>query len=171
MQLQFTLVDIVLFLQETIDHHKKLFEDKQCQIQLKFNSNAKVNIDARAMRMVFNNLIANALRYSHVGTILIIKVRQDKKLCIIDFIDQGFGFEKKELKKVFKKFYRVQNQETQNIEGAGLGLYISRQIIKSHKGKINVFSEGRGKGTRFMVSLPIDHAFVEENQKSASEVN
>jgi len=57
MQLQFTLVDIILFLQETIDHHKKLFEDKQCQIQLKFNSHAKVNIDARAMRMVFNNLM------------------------------------------------------------------------------------------------------------------
>ena len=65
----------------------------------------------------------------------------------------------------------MQNQETQNIEGAGLGLYISRQIIKSHKGKINAFSEGRGKGTRFMVSLPIDHAFVEENKMSASEVN
>ena len=87
MQLQFTLVDIILFLQETIDHHKKLFEDRQCQIQLKFNSHAKVNIDARAMRMVFNNLIANALRYSHVGTTLIIKVRQDQKFCIIDFVD------------------------------------------------------------------------------------
>jgi len=65
----------------------------------------------------------------------------------------------------------VQNQETQNIEGAGLGLYISRQIIKSHKGKVNVFSEGRGKGTRFMVSLPVDNTFAEENQKPASEVN
>ena len=171
MQLQFTLVDIVLFLQETIDHHKKLFEEKQCQIKLKFNSHVKVNIDARAMRMVFNNLIANALRYSHVGTILIIKVRQDQKFCIIDFIDQGFGFEKKELKKVFKKFYRVQNKETQNLEGAGLGLYISRQIIMNHKGKINAFSEGQGKGTRFMVSLPVDNTFAEENKKYASEVN
>jgi signal transduction histidine kinase len=171
MRLQFTLVDIVLFLQEIINHHKKLFEDKQCQIQLKFNSHAKVNIDAKAMRMVFNNLIANALRYSHSGTTLIIEVRQDQKFCIIDFIDQGFGFKKKELKKVFKKFYRVQNQETQDLEGAGLGLYISRQIIKSHKGKINAFSEGQGKGARFMVSLPVDNTFAEKNQKSASEVN
>jgi len=156
---------------EIINHHKKLFEDKQCQIKLKFNSHAKVNIDAKAMRMVFNNLIANALRYSHSGTTLIIEVRQDQKFCIIDFIDQGFGFKKKELKKVFKKFYRVQNQETQDLEGAGLGLYISRQIIKSHKGKINAFSEGQGKGARFMVSLPVDNTFAEKNQKSASEVN
>ena len=171
MQLQFASVDIVLFLQEIIAHHEKLFEDKQSVIQLRFDSHVKVSIDVRAMRMVFNNLIANALRYSHAGTTLIVEVKQNQKLCAIDFIDQGFGFEKKELKKIFKKFYRVQNKETQNIEGAGLGLYISQQIINSHKGKINVFSEGRGKGTRFMVSLPIDHAFVEENKMSVSEAN
>ena len=171
MQLQFASVNIVSFLQETMAHHQKLFEDKQCVIQLKFNDHVKVSIDRRAMQMVFNNLIANALRYSPAGTVLTIEVRRDKKFCVIDFIDQGFGFDKKELKKVFKKFYRVQNQETQNIEGAGLGLYISRQIIKNHKGQINVFSEGRGKGTRFMVSLPVDNTFAEENQKSASEGN
>jgi len=165
MQSQFSSVDIVSFLQETIAHHQKLFEDKQCAIQLKFNNYVKVSIDGRAMRMVFNNLIANALRYSPAGTVLTIAVRRDQKFCIIDFIDQGFGFDKKELKKVFKKFYRVQNQETQNIEGAGLGLYISRQIIKNHKGKINIFSEGRGKGTRFMLSLPEDHALIEKKSK------
>jgi signal transduction histidine kinase len=164
MQLQFALVDVVALLQETIAHHQKLFEDKQCDIQLRFKDHVNVSIDGRAMRMVFNNLIANALRYSPSETVLIIEVRQDQKFCIIDFIDEGFGFDKKELKKVFKKFYRVQNQETQNIEGAGLGLYISRQIIKNHKGKINVFSEGRGKGTRFMLCLPIDHDLIKKNK-------
>jgi hypothetical protein len=171
MQLQFNSVDIVAFLQETMAHHQKLFEDKQCVIQLKFLDHLKVSIDGRAMRMVFNNLIANALRYSPAGTILMIEVKQAQKKCIIDFIDQGFGFDKKELKKVFKKFYRVQNEETQNVEGAGLGLYISRQIIKNHKGKINVFSKGRGKGTRFMLTLPIDHSFIENNQKPESEMS
>ena len=78
---------------------------------------------------------------------------------------------REELKKVFKKFYRVQNQETQNIEGAGLGLYISRLIIKNHKGKINVFSEGRGKVTRFMLSLPIDLALIEKNKESGRKIN
>ena len=171
MQSQFSSVDIVSFLQETIAHHQKLFEDKQCVIQLKFNDYVKVSIDGRAMRMVFNNLIANALRYSPAGTVLTIEVRRDQKFCIIDFIDQGFGFDKKELKKVFKKFYRVQNQETQNIEGAGLGLYISRQIIKNHKGKINVFSEGRGKGTHFMLSLPEDHGLIKKNKKLGNEIS
>ena len=123
------------------------------------------------MRMVFNNLIANALRYSPTGSSLTIHVRQDKKFCNIDFIDQGFGFDNKELKRVFKKFYRVQNQETQNIEGAGLGLYISRQIIKSHKGKISAFSEGRGKGTRFTLSLPLEFSLSENTEEVLEEVN
>ena len=143
----------------------------QCLIQLKFGSQPNAKMDKRAMRMVFNNLIVNALRYSSIGSSLVINVGQDEIFCNIDFIDQGFGFEKKELKRIFKKFYRVQNQETQNIEGAGLGLYISRQIIKSHKGKINAFSEGRGKGTRFMVSLPLGSPVSGNIKKAAEEVN
>ena len=91
--------------------------------------------------------------------------------CNNDFVDQGFGFDKKELKRVFKKFYRVQNQETQNIEGAGLGLYISRQIVKSHKGKINASSEGRGKGTCFTVSLPLNSSLDEKHKEASEEVN
>ena len=170
MQLQFMSVDIVSFLQETIALHQRLFEDKQCLIQLKFDNYPRVSMDARAMRMVFNNLIANALRYSPTGSSLTIHVRQDEKFCNIDFIDQGFGFDNKELKRVFKKFYRVQNQETQNLEGAGLGLYISRQIIKSHKGKINAFSEGRGKGTRFKVSLPLNSALSKKTEEVSEEV-
>ena len=171
MQLQFNSVDVVSFLRETIEYHKRLFEDKQCQIQLKFDNQPKIRMDIRAMRMVFNNLIVNALRYSFTGSSLIIHVRQDEKFCNIDFIDQGFGFDKKELKRVFKKFYRVQNQETQNIEGAGLGLYISRQIVKSHKGKINAFSEGRGTGTRFIVSLPLNSSLGKKPTKVSEEVS
>lgn len=166
MQLQYKLVDIAPILQETVEHHKRLFEDKQCLIRLQFDSQPKINMDTRAIRMVFNNLIANALRYSSAGSSLDIHVGQDEKFCNIHFIDKGFGFEKKELKRVFKKFYRVQNQETQNIEGAGLGLYISRQIIKSHKGKINAFSEGRGKGSRFIVSLPFNSSINKTVKKN-----
>ena len=101
MQLQFKSMDVVLFLRETIEHHKRLFEDKQCLIELKFDHHPKVSMDMRAMRMVFNNLILNALRYSSSGSSLTVHVRQDKIFCNIDFTDQGFGFDKKELKRVF----------------------------------------------------------------------
>jgi signal transduction histidine kinase len=169
MQLQFTTVDIVAFLRETIEHHKRLFEDKHCEVKLNMETQPKVSMDMRAIRMVFNNLIVNALRYSSAGSSLTIQVQQDEDFCNIDFIDQGFGFDKKDLKRVFKKFYRVQNQETQNIEGAGLGLYISQQIVKSHKGKISASSEGRGKGACFTVSLPLATSLSETRPEETTE--
>ena len=66
---------------------------------------------------------------------------------------------------MFRKFYRVQNKETQNLEGAGLGLYITREIVKNHKGKIKVSSEGLGKGSTFTVSLPVNGAHLESKSK------
>ena len=78
----------------------------------------------------------------------------------IDFSDKGFGFDKKDLKNVFKKFYRVQNEDTQNIEGAGLGLFISREIVRNHKGRIRVTSLGRGLGSVFTVSLPVSRGLT-----------
>ncbi|GIT64451.1 MAG: hypothetical protein Ct9H300mP23_00780 [Nitrospinota bacterium] len=62
-------------------------------------------------------------------------------------MDKGIGFEKKDIKKVFKKFYRVQNKDTQNIEGAGLGLFISHEIVKNHKGRLKGHESGRGQGS------------------------
>jgi signal transduction histidine kinase len=82
-------------------------------------------------------------------------VSRGKKYCEIQVTDQGIGLAKKDRKKIFKRFYRVQNKETQNIEGAGLGLFIASEFVKGHKGFIEVFSEGRGKGTTFTVGLPI----------------
>ncbi|NIQ00161.1 MAG: hypothetical protein GWM98_06800, partial [Nitrospinaceae bacterium] len=102
------------------------------------------------------NLIGNALRYSPEGSPLTIRVTANGRFCHIEFVDMGIGLSDKDRKKVFGKFYRVQNKETQNIEGAGLGLFITREIVKNHKGKIKATSEGRGKGTTFTVSLPMD---------------
>ena len=172
MQLQFQPVETGPFVREVLKQHKRLFEEKRCEVKLELDDAPRVNLDFKAMRMVFNNLIVNALRYSPTGSSLTIRVRHNEKYCLIDFIDQGFGFEKKELKKVFKKFYRVQHQETQNIEGAGLGLFISQQIVKSHKGNIKAYSEGRNRGTRFTVSLPLNLATSEAtDDKEVEEVS
>jgi len=100
------------------------------------------------------------LRYSPTESTLKITLHTSGRYWEIDFADQGIGFEKKDMKKIFKKFYRVQNEDTQNIEGAGLGLFISREIIKNHKGKLKVMSPGRGQGAIFTVSLPISRGLA-----------
>jgi signal transduction histidine kinase len=156
MQLQFQPVQLGSFLGEVVEGLKRQFEEKNCEVKLDIQEDCELSLDKRAMQMVFNNLIGNALRYSPIGAPLTIRVRKKKKFCEIDFIDQGMGLGKKDMKKIFRKFYRVTNQKSQNIEGAGLGLFISKEIVRTHKGQMRVFSDGPGKGSVFTVQLPMD---------------
>jgi signal transduction histidine kinase len=155
MALQFQPVNLGAFLGEVIKGHKRQLEEKKCLVDLKMEDSPVMNLDQKALRMVFNNLISNAIRYSPVASSLNIHLHKNAKYWAVDFKDHGFGFEKKDIKKVFRKFYRVQNEDTQNIEGAGLGLFISSEIIKNHKGRLKVSSPGRGRGSVFSVLLPV----------------
>ena len=165
MALQFQPVNLGEFLSEVITGHKRQFEEKKCQVDLKLEGSPILNLDQKAMRMVFNNLISNAIRYSPVDSSLNIHLHKNDKYWGVDFKDQGFGFEKKDIKKVFRKFYRVQNEDTQNIEGAGLGLFISSEIVKNHKGRLKVSSPGRGKGSIFSVLLPVNREVEADHQQ------
>ncbi len=155
MQFQLEPVSVREFLDGILERHQRQFDDRRFQVNFNVDSSPTVQLDKRAMRMVFNNLIGNALRYSPTNSTFTVRLFSDKKFCYIEFTDEGVGLGKKEIKKVFKKFYRVQEKDTQNIEGAGLGLFISREIVKKHKGKINATSEGRGKGVTFTIALPL----------------
>jgi signal transduction histidine kinase len=162
MRLRFQPVEIGPFLKEIIQEFKRQIEERECDLKLEIQDSPMLHIDKRSMRMVFTNLIGNALRYSPSRASLGITVKNIDGHCKVEVFDQGIGLDKKEIKKIFRKFYRVQNKETQNIEGAGLGLYIAKEIVQNHKGKIQVFSEGREKGTRFVVSLPLRFVYKEQ---------
>jgi len=155
MQLRFQPVKVGTFLGEVVAGLRRQFEERNCKVDLEVEEDCELSLDTRAMQMVFNNLIGNALRYSPIGAPLAIRVHKNKKFCEIDFIDQGMGLRKKDLKKIFRKFYRVTYQQSQNIEGAGLGLFISREIVRTHKGQMRVSSEGPEKGSVFTVLLPM----------------
>jgi signal transduction histidine kinase len=165
MALQFQPVNLSEFLSEVVKGHKRQFEEKKCQVDLKLKGSPILNLDPKALRMVFNNLISNAIRYSPVNSSLNVHLHKNGKYWEVDFKDQGFGFEKKDTKKVFRKFYRVQNEDTQNIEGAGLGLFISSEIVKNHEGCLKVSSPGRGKGSVFSVLLPVSREVEADHQQ------
>jgi signal transduction histidine kinase len=161
LQLHFQSVELRPFLDEVMDGHQRRFAEKGMQVHLEVQDCSPLQLDKRAMKMVFNNLIGNALRYSPEGSTFTIRVKENGRFCDIDFIDSGIGLSERDCKKVFGKFFRVQNKETQNIEGAGLGLYLTREIVKNHKGKIKAASEGQGKGSTFTVSLPMNGTNLE----------
>jgi two-component system, OmpR family, phosphate regulon sensor histidine kinase PhoR len=112
-------------------------------------------IDENAFRVVFANLVDNALKYSVEPLQLTVVLSGGAKTIHIDVIDNGIGISSKEQKRIFQKFYRVEHSQVPNVKGTGLGLYWVREIIKLHGGSISVFSEGHGAGSTFKIELPI----------------
>jgi len=113
-----------------------------------------VMVDIQKMTQVLVNLISNAMKYSPKGSTVKLEAAQFGSEAIISVRDEGAGIAKQELERVFNQFYRV--TETKNsTQGIGLGLYISRQFVDGHLGKIWAESEV-GKGSIFFVSFPAE---------------
>lgn len=111
-------------------------------------------IDAEGMEMVLRNLLENAFLYSPASPEVQVDLVRSGKNCILTVADNGRGIERRELGNVFRMFYRVRNTG-ESIRGTGLGLYIVKSIVKRHKGEIVAASDGAGKGTRFIITLPV----------------
>ena len=112
--------------------------------------------DLTELQTVFGNILDNAVKYSKkvINISVEMRVRQ-KSIVEVRIKDQGVGIAAGELKTIFRRFYRAQNGSTQSTKGTGLGLYIVRSVIKKHGGKVLAKSGGEGKGTSFIVRLPI----------------
>lgn len=119
------------------------------------NGNNNILVDEHLIRMVFDNLIDNSIKYCTDNLKIQVNIDCKENQLEIDFRDNGIGIEPKEQKNIFKKFYRIYGDEIPNVKGTGLGLYWIKGIIKNHNGKISVISEGKGKGTTFRILLPV----------------
>jgi PAS domain S-box-containing protein len=108
--------------------------------------------DKIRLSQVLKNLIGNALKFTDTGYIALEAEKEDNHI-IISVVDTGIGISKDEIKKIFTKFYQAYTGEDRNNEGTGLGLFISKEIVKKHNGSIWAESEV-GKGSRFVVELP-----------------
>lgn len=114
-----------------------------------------VEFDQEGMAMALRNLFENAILYSLASPEIEVTLsREGHRRCLLTFRDQGRGMAKGDLRKVFQMFYRVRTAN-ENIRGTGLGLYIVKSIIDRHGGRVRVTSPGFGKGTSFLISLPL----------------
>jgi PAS domain S-box-containing protein len=115
---------------------------------------AELTADKSMLRMILENLIDNASKYSAEGKTITITMRSTKNDCILDFADQGVGIGDGDRDKLFKKFSRIDNPLSVLVGGTGLGLYWVQQIVALHGGSISLKS-AVGKGTTFSVRLPL----------------
>jgi signal transduction histidine kinase len=143
------------YLEEVLEEDRHLYEKDGRTIILEEGRDARVAIDRPAMRVVLANLLENAARYSPRDSNIRIRLHRDLSSCRLDVIDSGDGIAGKDLKNVFKMFWRGSEEQDSRIRGGtGLGLYIVRNIVRDHKGKVWASSQGVGRGSTFSVRLP-----------------
>jgi len=118
-------------------------------------NSATVSGDPEELRTAVSNLLDNAIKYS--GDQVDISVRlemPDEKHITLSVRDHGVGIPPHELKRVFRRFYRVPNRTLSQVKGTGLGLFIVRAIAKKHGGRVFAQSQGEGHGTTVVLELP-----------------
>lgn len=118
-----------------------------------------VEIDLDKIRMVLDNLIENAIKYTSVGGEIIVTLNTDRvnaARAIVELVvkDNGIGIDEKAQHDIFTKFYRAPNARRTEPNGSGLGLYIAKTIVEAHHGSI-WFESSSGQGTEFHVELPV----------------
>jgi signal transduction histidine kinase len=127
---------------------------KEHRIIFQKNVNVTVNADSDRIGQVVTNLLINAVKYSPGSREIIVRLDKTDKTVICSVKDFGHGIKKEEQNKIFDRFYRVSGNNLNTYPGLGLGLFISKEIIEKHDGKLWLESE-YGKGSTFYFELPL----------------
>ncbi len=145
--------DLVKLIRNVIKGQQAEYDKRHIIIRLESDkSSLMCSIDPLHIRMVFENLINNANKYSPSKSTVIVNVSSTPANIIVTVKDEGIGIDPKDIPKLFKKFSRA-NNVTSTASGTGLGLYWAKKLVELHKGKIGLTSH-LGKGTTFTVTLP-----------------
>lgn len=148
-------VRLSVILEESVDELRETIKERMQQIIItKVDAEKPLSVDAVKMRMVFENILSNASKYSFANTTIKATIGYDAKYARVAIEDQGVGISKEDIRKLFKKFSRIDNSLSIAVGGTGLGLYWAHKIVELHGGTIKVDSKP-GKGTRFTIALPL----------------
>ena len=127
-----------------------------------------VEIDTDKMTQVIDNILNNAIKYSPDGGKIKVGMKTTDAQLIISISDEGLGIPKKDLPRIFDRFYRVDKARSRAQGGTGLGLAIAKEIVKQHKGFIWAKSE-YGKGYTFTIVLPYDKDAIKDDWDTEEE--
>ena len=144
--------NLSMMLEQLADEAYVVLSNKRLTCTVEADENLIVNGDAEKLIRVFDNLLRNAISYSHSGTSIAIHAVEKTSIIEVTFVNQGEKIPANQLSSIFQKFYRVDNARSSETGGAGLGLAIAKQIVELHEGNIEAASDELS--TRFIVRLP-----------------
>jgi PAS domain S-box-containing protein len=169
--------DLQLMVKSVINEMQPSIIKKKMKVEENCNKLEKISVDPKLTRIIFQNLISNAIKYTNDGgrVSIVIKDEIDQKLknkypggvILISVADNGLGIPKKDQPKIFSKLFRADNIKVKDVDGTGLGLYIIKSIVGHFGGEIWFESE-EDRGTTFWLRLPKSGMAKKEGTKSLS---
>ncbi len=151
----FVMKDLRDAMTEFLDRNAHLIEN--CRIDTDFPKDQAFlyRIDPVMFDMMILNLVTNAAKYNKSDwPTLSVRLTSRRGRIFLSFEDNGIGIEKRECRRIFRKFYQVGQSDDMTARGSGIGLYLCQYIARLHGGRLTAQSEGLGKGSRFTLSLP-----------------
>ncbi len=153
-RLRKTEVDVTALIKDVIKEQRKTFEKRRQTIEfVPHKDDMKMHFDRDTIRMVLENLIDNAGKYSGEDKTVVVKLAEGDDEARIAIIDKGVGIKPEDQDRLFEKFSRIDNPLSTQVGGTGLGLYWAKKIIDLHQGKLTLESVA-GEGTKFTIHLP-----------------
>ncbi len=151
--------DLVKIINDCAKEFSLLLKEREIFFKLDLGDHCYIQADKIRIEQIIINLLSNAIKNTPLNGLIYISVNKEKDYNDIIIKDSGVGFTEVEKKKIFKKFGKIERKDIEKdiiIDGSGLGLYISKHIVELHNGKIWLESEGRNKGSTFIVRLPVE---------------
>lgn len=135
---------------------ERQFEEKGVGFELIVQDDLpKITVDEDRIGQVLLNIIGNSLQYTPPGGTVTIQAQEQDQLLQISVRDTGLGISPEDLPRIFTRFFRVDKSRSRAGGGSGIGLTISKHLIEAHGGWIRAESEGLGKGSTFIIALPL----------------
>lgn len=155
--------DINSVIRQTVSTFEGKCREKKIAIELTLTGEwMNVNADKTRIQQVLYNLIDNAIKFSHKNSIIKVETSEQNRKLMISVKDSGIGIPKESLSLVWDRFYKTDISRGKDKKGTGLGLCITREIIRAHNENINVIST-EGVGSEFLFTLPLSATMEEED--------
>jgi len=155
MKYEFEETNLVELIQSSVDFFKPLAENNNLTFELEETDRIiLINADKTKLQEVINNLIDNSIKYTPSGGIKV-KLQKIKDKAVLTIEDTGVGIEQKLLEKIFEIYSTAADSKDINPSSTGVGLYVARTHIDAHGGSISAYSQGKMKGSKFVITLPL----------------
>jgi len=150
--------DIVRLVSDVIAEQYDVLKERKQQVLVDVPGEpVMAYIDGNRLRMVFENLVENASKYTRPGGRIEVSVTSSAADCSVTVKDTGVGIKQTDIPKLFAKFSRIKNELSDRVGGSGLGLYWANRVVELHSGHIHVQSQF-GKGSEFTVTVPLEES-------------